>query len=60
MRIDETNMKEKQYLFCPGPVMVSEKVRQALLHPDMCHRVPSFEDVIQSIQKNLLKIVSSG
>ena len=49
-------MEHKQYLFCPGPVMVSETVRQALPHPDMCHRVPSFENIIQNIQKNLLKI----
>ena len=40
--------------------MVSEKVRQALLHPDMCHRVPSFENVIQRIQKNLLKIYKAN
>ncbi len=30
-------MEDKQYLFCPGPVMVSETVRKALLHPDMCN-----------------------
>jgi 2-aminoethylphosphonate-pyruvate transaminase len=53
-------MTDKQYLFCPGPVMVSEKVRQALLHPDMCHRVPSFENVIQQTQKNLLKIFNAN
>ncbi len=53
-------MTDKQYLFCPGPVMVSEKVRQALLHPDMCHRVPSFENVIQDTQKNLLKICNAN
>ncbi len=49
-------MEKKQYLFCPGPVMVSEQVRQVLLHPDMCHRVAAFEEVIQNIQNNLLKI----
>ena len=54
MRNDETNMKKKQYLFCPGPVMVSDKVRKALVHPDMCHRVPSFENVIQNVQNKLL------
>jgi 2-aminoethylphosphonate-pyruvate transaminase len=53
-------MKKTQYLFCPGPVMVSEKVRQALLHPDMCHRVPSFENVIQKVQKDLLKIYKAN
>lgn len=49
-------MKDRQYLFCPGPVMVSEQVKEALQHPDMCHRVPSFEKIIQNIQNNLLKI----
>ncbi len=49
-------MKFKQYLFCPGPVMVSEKVRRSLTHPDSCHRVPGFESVIQNIQKQLLKV----
>ena len=53
-------MQNTHYLFCPGPVMVSEKVRQALLHPDMCHRVPSFENVIQNVQKNLLKIYKAN
>ena len=53
-------MEGKQYLFCPGPVMVSETVRKALRHPDMCHRVPSFENVIQSVQKNLLKIYKAN
>lgn len=53
-------MKDKHYLFCPGPVMVSGKVRNALLHPDMCHRVPSFENVIKSLQKNLLKIYKAN
>jgi 2-aminoethylphosphonate-pyruvate transaminase len=53
-------MKEKQYLFCPGPVMVSKKVRQALLHPDMCHRVPSFENVIQNVQNKLLEVYKAN
>jgi 2-aminoethylphosphonate-pyruvate transaminase len=53
-------MKEKQYLFCPGPVMVSEKVRQALLHPDMCHRVPSFENIIQNVQNKLLEVYKAN
>jgi len=53
-------MKNKQYLFCPGPVMVSEKVRQALLHPDMCHRVPSFENVIQNVQNMLLEVFNAN
>lgn len=49
----------KHYLFCPGPVMVSERVRKGLLHPDMCHRVPAFENIIQNLQNNLLKIYNA-
>ena len=49
-------MTPEQILFCPGPVMVSARVRQALLHPDMCHRVPSFESIIENLQTQLLKI----
>ncbi len=44
------------YLFCPGPVMIPEPVRKALLHPDMCHRVPSFENVLKNVQRNLLSV----
>ncbi len=53
-------MNKNHYLFCPGPVMVPERVRQALQHPDMCHRVPGFEGVIQNIQKNLLPIFNAN
>ena len=49
-------MEKKQYLFCPGPVMVSEQVRQVLSHPDMGHRAVAFEEVIQNVQNNLLKV----
>jgi 2-aminoethylphosphonate-pyruvate transaminase len=49
-------VKKDHYLFCPGPVMVSEQVRKALLRPDMAHRVPAFEKVMQNLEQNLLKI----
>ena len=53
-------MSRSHYLFCPGPVMVSDRVRQALLHPDMCHRVPGFEKIIQNIQRNLLNVFKAN
>ena len=53
-------MGKDHYLFCPGPVMVSERVRRVLPHPDVCHRVPSFERVIQNIQNNLLKVYKAN
>lgn len=49
-------MNKEHYLFCPGPVMVSEKVHRAALHDDICHRVPVFEKVIQNLKNNLLKV----
>ena len=53
-------MEKKHYLFCPGPVTISEFVRQSLPHKDMCHRVPEFEKIIISIQQNLLKIYKAN
>jgi 2-aminoethylphosphonate-pyruvate transaminase len=49
-------MQQEHYLFCPGPVMVAPEVQLSLLHKQICHRVPDFERVIQSLQKNLTKI----
>ena len=40
--------------------MVSDKVRKALVHPDMCHRVPSFENVIQNVQNKLLEVYKAN
>ena len=37
IRNTEADMEDKQYLFCPGPVTVSETVRKDLLHPGMCN-----------------------
>ncbi len=40
--------------------MVSESVRRACLHPDMCHRVPAFENVIQHLQRDLLEVFQAN
>jgi 2-aminoethylphosphonate-pyruvate transaminase len=53
-------MSGKHYLFSPGPVMVSDRVRNSLLHDDIGHRVPEFEKVIQNLQKNLLKVYKAN
>jgi 2-aminoethylphosphonate-pyruvate transaminase len=53
-------MSERHHLFSPGPVMVSERVRKALLHDDIGHRTPGFEAVIQNLQKNLLKLYKAN
>lgn len=41
-------------LLNPGPVNVTERVRQALLQPDLCHREPECAELVQSIRGKLL------
>lgn len=53
-------MKRNRYLFSPGPVMVSERVHQAAMHEDMCHRVPDFEHVIANFSSKLLKVFGAN
>jgi len=43
-------------LLNPGPVNLSERVRQALLRPDLCHREPEFSELQQSIRARLLDV----
>ena len=52
-------MIEKKYLFSPGPVMTSERVKSALVHPDMCHRRPMFEQILTRVRGNLLKLYNA-
>jgi len=47
-------------LLNPGPVNVSERVRQALLRPDICHREPEFTDLLYRIQDKLLRAFVPG
>ncbi len=47
-------------LLNPGPVNVSERVRQALLHPDICHRESECSELIGSIRQKLLKAFVPG
>ncbi|WP_434310208.1 pyridoxal-phosphate-dependent aminotransferase family protein [Hominifimenecus sp. rT4P-3] len=46
----------KTYLFSPGPVMVEEPVRQSLMHYDICHRSPEFEELFVGIQDKILRL----
>ena len=43
-------------LLNPGPVVLSERVRQALLKPDLCHREQEFIDLQNKIRTNLLDV----
>jgi 2-aminoethylphosphonate-pyruvate transaminase len=47
-------------LLNPGPVNVSERVRQALLRPDICHRESEFSDLLGRIQQKLLAAFVPG
>lgn len=47
-------------LLNPGPVNVSERVRQALLRPDICHRESEFTELLYRIQEKLLNAFVPG
>ena len=42
-------------LLNPGPVNVTDKVRQAMTLPDLCHREKEFSDLMASIRSKLLQ-----
>jgi len=43
-------------LLNPGPVNLSDRVRQALQKPDLCHREAEFVTLQASIQSRLLRV----
>ncbi len=43
-------------LLNPGPVVLSERVRKALLKPDLCHREQEFIELQNRIRQNLLEV----
>ena len=47
-------------LLNPGPVNVSDRVRQALMRPDICHRESDFIDLLQGIREKLLRLFAPG
>ena len=46
---------KKMTLMNPGPVNVTDWVRDAQLRGDLCHREPEFSDLMWSIRKKLLQ-----
>lgn len=40
----------------PGPVVVSDEVRKALLQPDLCHREPEFTEIQARVRKKLTTV----
>lgn len=43
-------------LLNPGPVNVSDRVRDALTRPDLCHREPEFSALQDSVRQKLLAV----
>ncbi|OGW14858.1 MAG: hypothetical protein A3K09_01195 [Nitrospinae bacterium RIFCSPLOWO2_12_FULL_47_7] len=43
-------------LLNPGPVNVTERVRQTLLQPDICHREEEFSAILKEVRGKILKI----
>ncbi|MHC8441986.1 MAG: 2-aminoethylphosphonate aminotransferase [Candidatus Eutrophobiaceae bacterium] len=48
--------KNRKILLNPGPVVLSQRVRQALMLPDLCHREPEFYALQQRIRASLLAV----
>ena len=42
-------------LLNPGPVNITDKVRQAMVLPDLCHREKEFADLMAAIRNKLLQ-----
>jgi len=45
-----------EILLNPGPVVLSERVRNAMLRPDLCHREAEFVELQNSIRHDLLNV----
>ncbi len=50
---------KKPKLFSPGPVLVRDNVREALLHYDICHRSIEFERLFESIQEKVKELFNA-
>lgn len=47
---------KRNLLLNPGPVTLSERVRQALIQPDLCHREPEFAELTLDIKQRLINV----
>jgi 2-aminoethylphosphonate-pyruvate transaminase len=47
-------------LLNPGPVTLSERVRKALLRPDLCHRESEFADLVLGVREKLSRIYDTA
>jgi len=44
---------KKMILLNVGPVIIPERVRNALLKPDLCHREPEFAELLSNVRRKL-------
>ena len=56
MQYHNQNIKDKLFLFTPGPVNVAENVRKAICKEDICHREKDFNCLLKSIEDKLQKL----
>ncbi len=56
MQYNNQNIKDKLFLFTPGPVNVAENVRNAICREDICHREEEFDNLLRSIEDKLQKL----
>jgi 2-aminoethylphosphonate-pyruvate transaminase len=47
---------KRTILLNPGPVTITERVRQALIQPDLCHREPEFAELTLDIKQRLVNV----
>ncbi|HLC14840.1 MAG TPA: 2-aminoethylphosphonate aminotransferase [Thermodesulfovibrionia bacterium] len=50
------NKHQELILLNPGPVNLTQRVRNALLSPDICHREPEFTELQETIRRALLDV----
>ncbi len=53
-------MSDKLFLFTPGPVMTSDKVKQSMAHSDIPHRRKTFENYLERNRANLLRLYNAN
>ena len=49
-------MTDRTILLNPGPVTLSERVRNSMLRGDWCHREPEFADLTRDINNRLVRV----
>jgi 2-aminoethylphosphonate-pyruvate transaminase len=49
-------MKRPIVLLNPGPVTLTERVRSALVHQDICHREPEFAELLTDVRRRLARV----